>query len=119
MESIADNQLSLRFTLKHFFKDMGMPQRSGHFHITKCDESDRFHVESLTNDDYDAASNINDIHPMQIDICYLNNMESNKVQMMAQVDASESVPPFIEKMIALIVYKMLKRVQTFISQMVK
>jgi hypothetical protein len=120
IQYISDSEILLTFVLKHFFQDLGMPQHSGQFRIIKQTHNGTHIIFYATSIEHTFADEIIDIHPMNINASFQCNESPHIIHISAQViqsNSAEYMPPFMEKMTALILFKIMKRVKQFIDNM--
>jgi hypothetical protein len=120
LEIINENEAILTLVMKHFFEDLGLPQRYSFLYINKTNYANAILFESKSIKSY---------RPDGVDGCELMAIKS-----MNSVCASITphtmnfnfdvifedymkIPPFAEKMIGMIINKIFIRVKQFIEKM--
>jgi hypothetical protein len=114
------NEAVITLLMKHFFEDLGLPQRFSFIHIKKfCEErkitfvsqSIKTHRPEGMPEDAELMSIKNMTSICDIVTPHLINFSFNII-----FDASMIVPPFAEKMVGMILHKIFKRVKQFIEK---
>lgn len=119
LDIINDNEAVATLLMKHFFEDLGLPQRYAFLHMTRTDtqQSIMFKSQSLVSHKPEGIPNeavlvaftnmdsiCNIISPHHI--IFTHNIYFDNIQ---------NVPPFAEKIIGIIINKIFKRVKQFID----
>lgn len=121
LNKINDNEAELIAVTKHFFKDLGLPQRFAHLKIIKIikDDSIEFQSTSIINDKKppNVPENAQQLPIVLIkSVCnIINPHEISIIQNIQLNDKSIPVPPYIEKMFGSIIKKIFTRVKQFIE----
>lgn len=123
MNKIDDNNAEFIFIMKHFFADIGLPQRYYHFTMNKK-------IDELANKILFTSNPINNKKPEFISKyieflpinkmdfeCQFTSSERNKMIFNAYItfDKNLSIPEYVEKVVGLIVNKIFIRVKQFIE----
>jgi hypothetical protein len=119
LEKINDNEAIITILLKHFFEDLGLPQKFSHVHITKYVEDDKivFKNESIRTSRPEYI-------PENAELVLIKNMTTTcsiisdhhiKQNINIMLDNNMPIPQFMEKMFVAILNKMFKRVKQFIE----
>lgn len=119
LNKINDSETICIFIIKHFFEDLGLPQRYAHLNMKKSfdDNSIIFHAESIRSDRPDNIPEhcepiaINNM----ISTCEIITQHSIKFTHNIYFGEGINIPPFVEKIIGTIVNKIFKRVKQFIE----
>jgi hypothetical protein len=105
--------------LKHFFEDLGMPQKYSHMNIHKIvnEEEIIFKSETIHGS---RPSNIPDYCDKMAmkemtSVCKIITQHKIQCDFYVHFDNSMVIPPFAEKMIGMILHKVFKRVKHFIE----
>jgi hypothetical protein len=118
-EKINANEAVATLLMKHFFADLGLPQRYSHIHIEKQINKENIQFFSQTNFS-EKPTNI----PEEAVIVPLKNMNllceimnTHKVNVHCSIIFNENhhVPPFIEKFVGQIINKIFNRLKQFIE----
>ena len=121
LEKLNDNEAIATLLMKHFFEDLGLPRRFSYVHIQKFVEKDRIWFRSQSIKSHRPEGMPKDAELMSIKelltICDIINPHKINNSIIIQFDDNMYVPVFAEKVIALILNKMLKRVKQFIENM--
>jgi hypothetical protein len=118
---INDTTVELVSIVKHLFKDLGLPQRFTHLSINKSiiENNILFKAKSI----YDN-SNFNEIPknaeqiPIENIIIKCNNINDHKVHFEVTIHLKPNkinIPPYIEKMVAVLWGKIFNRLKQFIE----
>ena len=114
-----DNQANITLLMKHFFNDLGIPQKYSHMQITKyiSDKKINFIGSSIISEKPSYIPN--DVELMQIESLNITctSITPHKIIFNCAISFHNSItiPPFIEKMIGMIVSKVFNRVKMFIE----
>lgn len=123
MNKIDDNNAEFIFIMKHFFSDIGLPQRYYHFTMNKkIDEQSNkiiFTSNPINNKKPKFIAKDIDFLPInKMDFeCQFTSSERNKMIFNAYItfDKNLSIPEYVEKVVGLIVNKIFIRVKQFIE----
>jgi len=123
MNKIDDNNAEFIFVMKHFFADIGLPQRYYHFMMKKNFNINEnkivFTSETINDKKPDFISK--DIEFLSIDKmiyeCQFTSLQRDKMLFSALIsfDKNLSIPEYVEKVVGLIVNKIFIRVKQFIE----
>jgi hypothetical protein len=118
-----ENEANIILIMKHFFIDLGLPQRYSHFNMKKGVKPDG----TITF----TATSITDVKPFGIpDEVELVPMENMNVECKLETphranftsyilfNKKLTLPPFVEKMVGILVNKIFNRVKLFIENVV-
>ena len=118
-EIVNDNEIVLTLLIKHFFEDLGLPQRFVFLHIQKFVENNKITFISSSVNNYrpfcvPKEAEILNITTMTI-IC--ENITAHKMHFDYHILLNENVemPEFAENIIGQIIHKIFKRVKQFIE----
>jgi len=120
IEKISETEANVTLLMKHFFEDIGMPQRYSYVHMTKHIEENQIVFTSRSITDH-VPENI----PENAKLLIINNMSCtckiespHKILFTFDVHFDSSrfkPPPPVERMIGVILNKIFKRVKQFIE----
>jgi len=119
IEKIDETQAKVTLLLKHFFEDLGLPQRYSYIHVTKHIERNNvtFVTKSITTEKPDGMPIDSKLLPIQdliasfeIDSPHIANVTFNIL-----FDERFNIPVFAEKIIVHILCKVFTRVKQFIE----
>jgi hypothetical protein len=119
IQKINDNEIISTLLMKHFFEDIGFPQRFSFIHMKKIVEDNRiiFNAQSIkssrpANMPLDAElMNMNEFQ------CICDIITPHKINCSFNItfDETMNVPNFVEKMMGMILHKIFIRVKQFIE----
>jgi hypothetical protein len=119
MEKLSDNEVIATLLIKHFFQDIGLPQRFSFIRMLKFVEEDKITFKSKSIKTHRPPDLPEDAELMSIQdlTCLCNIITPHKIDFSVDVtfDSNMNVPPFAEKMIGMILNKIFKRVKQFIE----
>jgi hypothetical protein len=120
LEYINENEARLMLVMKHFFEDLGLPQRYTFIHIHKTIDTNSvlFESESIKNyrpDGVDGCEQMT-IKKMTTNCAFLTPHIMN-FNIDVIFEDYTKIPPFAEKMIGMIINKIFMRVKLFIEKM--
>jgi len=117
---INDNEAICIFLIKHFFEDIGLPQKYSHMLIKKYVEKDSITfisqtIETANKPEYipkDAT-----LVKMQRMICKCNIVTQNQIEFNISIHFVNNLemPTYVEKIIGAIIFKIFIRVKQFIE----
>ena len=121
LEKSSDSEAIAILLIKHFFADLGLPQKYSYLHIKKyIDENNVvFRCSSIHSEKPEGI-------PIDAELMAINLMESvcalenpHKINFTHNIyfDNGMYIPPFVEKMVGIIVNKIFKRVKQFIENL--
>ena len=119
LDKINDEEAVATLLMKHFFEDLGLPQRFSFLHIKKIVEERRIIFVSQSIRSHKPEGMPEDAELMAINdltsIC--NIVTPHKINFSFNIifDPIMNIPPFAEKMVGLILFKIFKRVKQFIE----
>lgn len=123
MNKIDENNAEFIFIMKHFFADIGLPQRYYHFILTKNfsqhENKISFKSEIINNQKPEFISKDIEFLPInKMDFeCQFTSLQRDKMLFNAYIvfDKNLSIPEYVEKVVGLIVNKIFIRVKQFIE----
>ena len=122
IEKINENEAIATLLIKHFFEDLGLPQKYSYMNMKRITEPNKiiFHSQSIRNIRPNGMPPDSEPMNMKDLICNCVSETQHKVNFVVNVIFHENthVPPFAEKMIGMILFKIFKRVKQFIENVV-
>jgi hypothetical protein len=122
LDKLNDNEAVATLVMKHFFEDVGLPQRFSHVHIQKYIEKDRiwFRSQSIRSHRPEGVPNGAELMDIKELLSICDVITSNKIGFSFIIHFNDTmrIPIFAEKLISLILNKMFKRVKLFIENMI-
>ena len=117
-----ENEAIITLLMKHFFEDLGLPQRYSYMNMKRIVETNKIIFRSQSIRDIKPKNMPQDSELMNMKdlICNCVSETQHKVNFLVNVIFHENtiVPPFAEKMIGMILFKIFKRVKQFIENVV-
>jgi hypothetical protein len=105
--------------MKYFFEDLGLPQRYSFIHMKKEVEEDKinFIAQSIKTHKPEGMPEDAELMSLQNMIAICDIITPHKINFSFNVifDSEMKFPPFAEKMVGMILYKIFKRVKQFIE----
>lgn len=118
LNKINEDEAIMTMLIKHLFEDLGLPQRFSHIHIQKHIETDKitFVSESINERPPNMPPEAEQA-PIQNMICTCHIITPHHIQFKCEIifGNNMSIPPFAEKMVGLIIFKIFNRVKQFIE----
>jgi hypothetical protein len=120
IEKMNENEAKVTLLLKHFFEDLGMPQRYSYISMKKHIEDNQIIFTSKSITDYvpeniPANAKLLSINNMQC-ICKIETHHKIMVTFNVQFNNNQITPPrSIQKMMGIVLHKIFKRVKQFIE----
>lgn len=118
MKKYSEENVNLLLVMKHFFSDIGLPQRYMNFNITKKIINNKIIFEYiLLKDKVNITDSSIELLPMDnmTIICELYNSHNINISGSIAFNNNFEIPKFAEKMVGIISYKMFIRVKQFIE----
>jgi hypothetical protein len=119
VEKNNDDEAIITLLMKHFFEDLGLPQRFSFMHMKKIIEDGRitFHSQSIKSHRPPNMPEESELMAIENMISVCDIITPHKVDFSFNVFFHDSmnVPPFAEKMVGMISNKIFKRVKQFIE----
>jgi hypothetical protein len=122
LEKTNNDEAIVTLVMKHFFEDIGIPQKYSYMHIKRS-----VHSNCITFDAEVIRSTRPDNVPIDaqlvafsnvVCICQLETAHKINFKYNIQLDENHVMPPFLEKFISNISNKICKRVKQFIENFV-
>lgn len=121
LQIINDNEAVMNLLMKHLFEDLGLPQRFSYVHITKHVDTDNHKISFISKSIYadrppDMPEDSEQL-PIQQVICDCNIVTPHQMKFSFHVAFEDkmNIPPFAEKMVGLILFKIFNRVKQFVE----
>ena len=119
---IDDTHVVAILLMKHFFEDLGLPQRYSFMNIRKTIEKNNILFTAQTIIQKEKPPQIpNEAEILNIDkltcICSLITPHKVKISFDINFNSGFNIPLFAEKMIGIIIHKIFKRLKQFIEKM--
>jgi len=119
LTKINENEAIVVLVMKHLFEDLGLPQKYSHFHIKKTvtDKQIIFRSQSIHAERPQCVPLDSQLMAMKENICVCDCITPHKVNFSFNVIFEDyvEIPPFIEKLVGIILNKIFKRVKQFIE----
>jgi hypothetical protein len=122
VKNVSENEAIITLLMKHFFEDLGLPQRFSYINMKRIIEPNKiiFHSKSIRDHRPQCMPPESELMNMKDLICNCNIVTKHKADFLVNVIFHENmnIPPFAEKMIGMILFKIFKRVKQFIENVV-
>lgn len=119
LDKINDEEAVATLLMKHFFEDLGLPQRFSFLHIKKIVEERRIIFKSQSIRSHKPEGMPEDAELMTINdltsVCDIVTPHKINFAFNIIFDPIMNIPPFAEKLVGLILFKIFKRVKQFIE----
>jgi hypothetical protein len=119
IEKLNDNEAIITLLMKHFFEDLGLPQRFSYVHMKKFVEERKiiFHSQSIKSHKPPNMPDDSELMAIKNMISICDIITPHKVLFSFNItfDEEMNIPPFAEKMVGIISHKIFKRVKQFIE----
>ena len=119
IEKINDNEIIATLLMKHFFEDLGLPQRFSFIRMIKIEEEKKiiFNSKSIKTHRPPNMPEDSELMAIQDLTCICDIITPHKIRFTFNVlfENNMSVPPVAEKLVGLILYKIFNRVKQFIE----
>jgi hypothetical protein len=122
IEKINDNEAIITCIIKHFFEDLGIPQKYSHMHTIqkRQDNNIIFISKSITQYKPEIVPNESELLALNNMICTCNIESSHKINFTFDIefDSNRPIPPLpVIKLIGIILNKIFNRVKLFIENL--
>lgn len=119
LDKIDDDNAIITFVMKHFFEDLGAPQRYAHLHMnrSKTDNQIIFEARTLVAERPTNVPPKAQMLPLDSIRCVCNTENPHNVSFAYNVtyDNTQQIKPYAEKMFGIISNKVFKRLKQFIE----
>jgi len=122
IEKLNENEALVKLLLKHFFEDLGLPQKYSYVHMTKKVEENKVSfisksILSYKPDDIPKDAELLAIENMEC-VCNIINPHTINYNFEIHFDKNRRIPPlFIQKTFGRIMNKIFNRVKQFIENL--
>ena len=119
IEKLNENEVVATLLMKNLFEDLGLPQRFSYIHIHKFIEDNKIiflsnSIKSHRPKDIPKDAELMEIENMSIE-CNISTNHKVDFSLNINFDSELHIPVFIEKIVGVIIVKILKRVKQFIE----
>jgi len=119
LKKLNDNEAIMNMLMKHFFEDLGLPQRFSYIHMIKKVEENKitFTSQSIYSERPEEMPEDAEQLPIKNMNCVCDIITPHCVSFSCNIifDDYMNVPQFAEKMVGLILFKIFSRVKQFIE----
>jgi len=119
LQKLDDNRVVMCMLMKHLFEDLGLPQRFSYVHMIKQFEDNKitFTSQSIYSERPEGMPADAEQMPLKNMICECNIVTQHRIGFSCNVIFEDHmmIPPFAEKMVGLILFKIFNRVKQFIE----
>ena len=119
LNKITEEEAQITILMKHFFNDLGFPQKFSHMGLKKCASQNRINFigASIFSEKPEYIPNEVELLPIEnLNIeCTMTNPNKVNLNCLIVFHSSLIIPGFIEKVIGIIVNKIFNRVKKFIE----
>lgn len=119
LEKINEQEAIITLVMKHFFVDMGLPQKYSYLHIQKLVEENMitFHSQTIYGSKPQDVPEEAEIVPLKSVKIICETIDQHKMNATCSVYFNENhrVPVFAEKFVGMILYKIFNRLKQFIE----
>ena len=119
LKIINENEATINLLMKHLFEDLGLPQRFSYVHVKKTFESNSisFDLQTIKSNRPEGMPLDAELMPMKNMNCNCDIITQHKIRFTFNVlfENHMLLPPVVEKIVGLILYKIFNRVKQFIE----
>jgi hypothetical protein len=119
MNIINENEAIANLLIKHLFKDLGLPQRFSYVRINKIVEENsiKFLSQTIKPEIPEGMPPHAELMPIRNMICDCTIITPHNIQFICNIQFENSmiIPPVVEKLVGLILFKIFNRVKQFIE----
>jgi hypothetical protein len=118
LNKINENEAVIILVIKHFLEDLGIPQQYAHLIVTRQDKNNQIIFNAKTID-IKPDSIKEDLELLQLE-CFILDCEiihKHKIYLKYDIifKPEKEIPSFVEKMIGMVISKMILRTKQFIE----
>ena len=121
IDKLNENKINFTLLTKHLFEDLGLPQRFCFINMLKIVEDNKikFHSKSIKTHRPKDMPEDSELLPIYEFKCICTIITPHKIDFLIDIifEPVMFIPPFLEKMIGMMLHKMFKRVKQFIENM--
>jgi hypothetical protein len=119
LEKINNNEAVVTLLMKHFFEDLGLPQRYSYLHVQKTETNETIRFQSVPiqaerPEWIPEEAQMVAIKSMTM-LCEILSPHKITVSTFVFFKENHVVPPFMEKFVGMILYKIFNRLKQFIE----
>ena len=122
LQQINETEAVMTMLVKHLFEDLGLPQRFTYVHIAKYVETNKilFVSRSIYSERPSNMPPESEQMPLKEMTCECNIINPHHLEFNCKIlfEDTMRIPPFAEKMVGLIVFKIFSRVKQFIENVI-
>ena len=119
LEIINDDEAVVTILMKHLFEELGLPQKYSYLHIKREITNNKIIFRSQTIQSYRPINIPIDAELMEVEsmisICDIITPHKMNFSFNIIFEANIVIPPFVEKIVGIILHKIFKRVKQFIE----
>ena len=119
IEKINEDEIILTLLMKHFFEDLGLPQRYSFINMKKTIEDNKiiFNAHSIKSHKPEGMPEDSQLMALKNMTAICEAITPHKINFTFNeiFDDEMNIPPFAEKMVGMIIHKIFKRVKQFIE----
>jgi len=119
LEIINENEAIVTILMKHLFEELGLPQKYSYLHIKREITNNKIIFTSQTIQSYRPINIPLDTELMELEsiisICDIITPHKMNFSFNIIFEANIIIPPFVEKIVVIILHKIFKRVKQFIE----
>jgi hypothetical protein len=119
LNKISEEEAQITLLMKHFFNDLGFPQKFSHMGLKKCVSQNRINFvgASIFSEKPEYIPNEVELLPIEnLNIeCTFSSPHKVNLNCLIVFHSSLIVPAFIEKVIGIIINKIFSRIKKFIE----
>jgi hypothetical protein len=119
LQKINDNEVIMTTLIKHLFEELGLPQRFSYVHIKKNIEDNKiiFVLQSIYSKRPQGMPLEAEQMSIKNMICMFNILTPHHIRFTCDIifEDNMNIPPFAEKLVGLILFKIFNRVKRFIE----
>jgi len=121
LEKLSDNEVNITLLMKHFFEDLGLPQRYIYINMQKFIQDNIIWFESTSITKCRPENICSDASLMPIkhmsSVCKIITPHNIDFTFTIYFEENLDIPAFAEKMVGIILHKIFKRVKQFIENL--
>jgi len=116
---INENEAISTLLMKHLFKDLGLPQRFSYVDINKIVEENniKFISQTIKSEIPEEMPANAELMPIKKMICDCRIITPHQIEFICNIEFENSmiIPPMVEKLVGLVLYKIFNRLKQFIE----
>ena len=119
LEKLNEKEAVITMLFRHFFADLGLPQEYSYLHIERSESDNmiRFQIETIYSERPESIpveTQLISLKSISL-LCDILNPHKVNICCSVNIPENEKFPPFMEKFVGMLIYKIFNRLKQFIE----